>query len=34
MADHDPARMTMRTSTTRLMAAGAIGNLLEWYDFA
>jgi MHS family proline/betaine transporter-like MFS transporter len=26
--------MTPATSPTRLMAAGAIGNLLEWYDFA
>jgi MFS transporter, MHS family, proline/betaine transporter len=26
--------MTARTNTSRLMAAGAIGNLLEWYDFA
>jgi MHS family proline/betaine transporter-like MFS transporter len=26
--------MTVRTNTSRLMAAGAIGNLLEWYDFA
>jgi MFS transporter, MHS family, proline/betaine transporter len=26
--------MTTATNPTRLMAAGAIGNLLEWYDFA
>ena len=26
--------MTATTSPTRLMAAGAVGNLLEWYDFA
>lgn len=26
--------MTAAASPTRLMAAGAIGNLLEWYDFA
>jgi MHS family proline/betaine transporter-like MFS transporter len=26
--------MTVRTNPTRLMVAGAIGNLLEWYDFA
>lgn len=26
--------MIVRTNTPRLMAAGAIGNLLEWYDVA
>src|SRR6185295_8088279 len=26
--------MTTATNPARLMAAGAIGNLLEWYDFA
>src|SRR5919205_549507 len=26
--------MTVARNTPRLMASGAIGNLLEWYDFA